>query len=473
MPRATELRRLIGRQRERWQHWQRLRSPLQQADAEVAVAVCAAGDDVAALSRTLVDYFWRTHERALDARGTLADYPGWPSIYGARNDAIEGVTRLLPLWAAQLASPLGVTDTRQRRDVAAALRRALVHGTDPAHPGYWGDIGDRSTLICEAADVALAAWLARATLWPALTGDDRARVLAWLQQAVGRATADNNWHLFVAFTDAVVAALDPSHRFTSGDRLARIASFARADGCFVDGPTGHVDFYNAWCFHYLLYWLGEIDAKLLDPALEGSLAAFCHWYQWLFTRAGSLPLFGRSLCYRFAASAPLLSCAVRHPEAVPAGVALGAFCSTWRYFVGEGGLRGGRPTQGVFGEDQRWLDPYSGPASSLWGTRSLVMLLYTGRHGGWADVVPALPPAALAACELRVHGLGATLHADPVAGECVVVFDGAQPDALPDPQLQTAKDRLRQALHAVAARPANNLLKAGERRFSSCLERYR
>ena len=72
------------------------------------------------------------------------------------------------------------------------LRQTLVNGCDPSHPGYWGDIDARSTLICEGADIALAVWLGREILWPRLAAEQQWRVRQWLGQAIGRDTADNN-----------------------------------------------------------------------------------------------------------------------------------------------------------------------------------------------------------------------------------------------------------------------------------------
>lgn len=468
---VADLRRIARHQRERVARAWRRRPPLLVHDAAIRAAVEAAGQDAWAMTESLVGYFWQGWQHYVGADGTLADYPGWPSIYGATNDAVEGVSRPAPLWAAYATQ--ASADPARREAMLQALQRMLVHGTDPAHRGYWGDIGDRSTLICEAADIALALWLAREALWLRLAEAERQRVLRWLAQAVGKRTADNNWHLFVVLIDAVLAVLDPAHRFQSDDRLQRIRAFARSEGCFVDGPDGQIDFYNAWGFHYLLFWLGEIDRSRLGPDLAGALGEFCRWYQWLFTDHG-LPLFGRSLCYRFAACTPLLSCALRDPQTVPPGVALSAYLANWQYFVREGGLRAGRPTQGVFGEDIRWLDPYSGPASSLWGTRSLVMFLYAARSLDWHPVAVRPLPAQMVDAETAVPALGAVVRTNARAGESVVEFARATPSC-PAPAARQAnlRERLRECVYGVATRPANNLLKAGHGQFASTLALYR
>lgn len=472
MLRAADLQRIARYQRERVARARRRRAPWTAHDLAIRAEVAATGSDTWAMAASLVDYFWRAWQHYVDVDGTLADYPGWPSIYGATNDAVEGVSRPAPLWAAYATLPQA--DPGRREAMLDALQRMLVHGTDPHHRGYWGDIVDRSTLICEAADLALALWLAREELWPRLDEAQRRHVLQWFAQAVGKRTADNNWHLFVVLIDAVLVTLDPAHRFQSADRLQRVREFARGDGCFVDGPGGQIDFYNAWGFHYLLFWLGEIGRDLLDPALTASLGEFCRWYQWLFTDHG-LPLFGRSLCYRFAACTPLLSCALRDPQTVPPGVALSALRTSWQHFVREGGLRAGRPTQGVFGDDLRWLDPYSGPASSLWGTRSLVVFLYAARVLDWRATDPLPLPAHQADAEIHVAALGATVRTVAQAGESEVAFapTTSATSTTPVARRPTLREHLREALYGVAARPANNLLKAGCIRFSSTLVQYR
>jgi len=473
MPSSAELAKLGRFQWQRLQRMLRMRRPYRKGDAAMLARVAALGDDVSALSDELVAYFWTAQQHYAVRGGTLAYYPGYPSIYGARNDAIEGVSRLMPVWAAYVTSPGAAPDLAAQ--MRAQLRQTWLRAFDPTSRDYWGRIGDRSTLICEAADVALALWLLRDDLWATLEEPNRQLLLAWLRQAVGRETADNNWHLFVVLIDAVLAELDPQHRFSSAARLARVREFARGDGCFVDGPNGDVDFYNAWGFHYPLFWLRQmpVTAQLADFGRE-ALHAFCDWFQCLFTPAG-LPLFGRSLCYRFAASAPLLACALEAPEVVAPGVANRAYLCTWQHFIAQGGLAAGRPTQGVFKDDLRWLDAYSGPASSLWGTRSLVSFLYANRTLDWSEIPAGRLPAEIAPIDRWIAGLQARLVAGP-AGAATARLEFRSPvttRAAPRVLLQTRGERLRELIYADAWRPTNNLLKSGLSVIDSTLAVYR
>ncbi len=454
----------MGYQLERLQHLWRLKRPLPGLDEAVRARLADPACNVAAAAEALVEYFWLTHQHALDRHGTLADYPGWPSMYGARNDAIEGVARLAPLWAVCVASGFGPAERRE--SMCQHLLRLFANGCNPEHPGFWGPIGERSTLICEAHDLALALWISREQVFARMAPAEQRRATDWLAQAVGRRTADNNWHLFVVLVDAVLAELRPGHAFSSGERWDRIWTFERADGCFVDGPNGHVDYYNAWGFHYPMGWLARIRPGLGVQRVDEALASFCDWYQWLFTQQG-LPLFGRSLCYRHAACAPLLRGATNATSAVSRGVAGAAFLANWRFFVERQGLRAGRPTQGVFADDIRWLDIYSGPASSLWGVRSLVELLAYESPIVSANLEPL--PAHAGHVERELRGLGAWIQAS--SGKSRLRFPGA---ALPLAPVRRPswKDHARQWRFARASRPDNNRLKAGATQFSSDLAEY-
>jgi len=455
----------MGYQIERLRHLWRLKPPLPGVDDALRAHLADPACTAASAAEALVNYFWTTHQHALDQHGTLADYPGWPSMYGSRNDAIEGVTRLAPLWAVCIARGFGPPERREA--MRQHLLRMFDHGCDASHPGFFGTIGERSTLICEAHDLALALWISREQVYLRMPAAEQQRVAHWLAQVVGRATADNNWHLFVVLVDAVLHELRPHHQFSSDARWQRIWTFARADGCFVDGPGGHVDLYNAWGFHYPMGWLARIRPELGVGRIDEALDKFSAWFQWMFTDHG-LPLFGRSLCYRHAACSPLLRAAQLPGSAVAPGVAAAAFLSSWRCFTLAGGVAAGRPTQGVFGDDLRWLDIYSGPASSLWGVRSLVEYLHTDLPS--VSALQARLPAHAGRFDRAIDGLGARLVSG--GGEAELHFAGPLTTVSPV-RGQTPRETLRQWRDARASRPDNNRLKAGVRRFSSRLDLYR
>jgi len=74
--------------------------------------------------------------------------------------------------------------------------RGLAAGSDPDHPEYWGEPGDRDQRIVEMAAIGFALALAPERFWDPLTGPERDRLARWLLNALPRETADNNWHFF-------------------------------------------------------------------------------------------------------------------------------------------------------------------------------------------------------------------------------------------------------------------------------------
>ena len=357
-------------------------------------------------------------------------------------------------------------------DVRAHVRVALLNGTNPAHPGYWGPIGDRSTLICEGADIALAAWLLRDSLPELLGQEGLVQLVNWLRQAVSRETVDNNWHLFVVLIDKVLAALDPSHAYTSAARYERVRLFYRGDGCFSDGPEGALDLYNAWGFHYVLFWLDQIDPDF-DPAfIREAVAEYVAWFQYLFTDDGVV-LYGRSLPYRMAMPVPVMAAAHLVPSEVSRGLALACYHKCWRAFLAHGCVRHGRPTQGVFDDNPVWLDPYSGPASAFWSLRSMVMYYYLQREFAWAAVAECPLPATVESRSLSVRAPGAEVRTQGREGPAQLVFtdNTLKLDAI-SLQHPSPRERLRAAVYGSGVRPANNLHRLGLRCFHSDLREY-
>ncbi|WP_425248214.1 DUF2264 domain-containing protein [Desulfonatronum thiosulfatophilum] len=89
-----------------------------------------------------------------------------------------------------------------------------------------------------------------------------------------------------------------------GSTFDRIKDFDLGDGWFRDGPSGHVDFYSAWGFHYALTWINRIDPQWDSTFIQNTQQKFLANYRYLIGPHG-FPILGRSVHYRIAASAPL------------------------------------------------------------------------------------------------------------------------------------------------------------------------
>lgn len=431
-----------------------------------------AGEGVSAAAyEDLLRYFvtgWRSYRTAL---GAGADYPGLPSWSGRQADRLEGFARIMPLFAAWHAS--GRSDEVMLDDGAVLrlsdeFKRGLLSGTDPDSPEYWGAMpGKSNQRIVEAADVALALWLFRDAVWNELSESQRNQVVAWLAQLDGRPGLDNNWHLFFVLVDRVLASFGhPGRIGDTRSRFRRIKDFHLGEGWFKDGPRGRVDYYNAWAFHYALYWIDRIDPQWDPGFISECQRSFIATYRYVMAPHG-LPILGRSICYRMAAAAPLVLGQERHGDIVSPGEARRALDCHWKHFSKHGAIRHGVPTQGYWKADPRVLDPYSGPASSLWSLRSLVAAFqYPEASPFWRSAGSPLPveqgdySVTLGAANWRVHGTRAT---GEVAVEVMTNDHGAAPALKPVPRLYA----LRRLVDGTAPAHANTEAKYGRRLYRS------
>ncbi|KGI83320.1 hypothetical protein JY98_18950, partial [Exiguobacterium mexicanum] len=102
---------------------------------------------------------------------THAYYPGSPGQQTVKTDAMEGVSRVLPLLAAWLVhhqQPIIKGLNQQPFNIAEMIKSAFVNGTNPSHKGYWGKLENYDQKICESADLALTLWLSRKWVWDQL-----------------------------------------------------------------------------------------------------------------------------------------------------------------------------------------------------------------------------------------------------------------------------------------------------------------
>src|ERR1019366_7266751 len=216
-------------------------------------------------------------------------------------------------------------------------------------------------------------WLFGDGVWRQLTQTQQSNVVAWLRQVEGERGFDNNWHLFPVFVGALLNRLGvASDREDALRHYARFKDFYRGGGWFSDGPGQIFDYYNAWSIHYQLFWLNQVDPTWDPSFISQTRREFLETYQFFFGPRG-FPIIGRSVCYRMAAPVALVFGQEYDSDIVTPGEARRALDVTWSFFIQHGGVRSGTITQGLCGPDPRILDNYSGPASCLWGLRSLIV----------------------------------------------------------------------------------------------------
>jgi hypothetical protein len=318
-----------------------------------------------------------------------------------------------PLWGlAPLAAGKGAVPH------AELWLRGLAHGSDPAHPEYWGEPRDRDQRIVEMAAIGFALALAPEQWWDPLTGPERDRLARWLLSALPRQTADNNWHFFPVLIGLGLDRVGvPYDRSLVAARLARLETFWRGDGWYSDGPTERRDYYVPWAMHFY----GLLYARLAGDSLAGNERAgngrvghglavhgerfreraarfaldFRHW----FADDGAAVPYGRSLTYRWAQAAFWGALPFAGVDALPWGVVKGYLLRHLRWWEG-------RPVTGPdgllsvgYGYPQPALaEQYNAPGSPYWSLKAFLPLALAEDHPFWtAPEEPAPPVPAVSA----------------------------------------------------------------------------
>jgi hypothetical protein len=355
--------------------------------------------------------------------GALLDLPGRPSRSGVRSDGLEGYARTFLAAAFRVAGAGG-------DDPHGWLQRyadGLAAGTrTPGRAGAesWPLILDHDVQgqpMVESASVALGLRLTAPWLWKHLDAAVQDRAEQWLRGALRHTPAPNNWYLFPYTVAGFLESVGRGDAETAAARrraLQLLEGWYRGEGWYADGDGRAFDHYNGWALH--LYPV--LDAHLSgDPDAAGRygerLRAHLAGYAALFGADGAPVHFGRSLTYRFAASAAVgLGALTGHTPLTP-GASRRLISGSLRYFLDRGAVTGdGLLSLGWHGPHEATLQHYSGPASPYWASKAFVSLLAPAGHPLWtapeepapveeADRVLALPAPGLLVQSTRADGI--------------------------------------------------------------------
>ncbi|MFD4234670.1 DUF2264 domain-containing protein [Streptomyces sp. NPDC058542] len=344
-------------------------------------------------------------DRMLDAAwkwatpgGARLDLPGPPSHSGVRSDGLEGYARTFLAAGFRVAGAGGKDPNGLLERYADGLDAGTrTPGRDDAES--WPLILDhdvRGQPMVESASVALGLRLTRPWLWDRLTPDVRDRAEQWLRGALRHVPAGNNWYLFPYTVAGFLESVGRGDAETARAReraLELLESWYRGDGWYADGDGRAFDHYNGWALH--LYPL--LDAHLSGDARESArhgarLREHLESFSLMFGGDGAPLHFGRSLTYRFAASAGVgLGAVTGHTPLAP-GASRRVVSGALRYFLERGAVDGsGLLSLGWHGPHAATLQTYSGPASPYWASKAFVSLLAPAEHPFWSSPEEAAP----------------------------------------------------------------------------------
>jgi hypothetical protein len=329
-----------------------------------------------------------------------ADLPlrGRASNHGAQADRLESFARPCLLAAHWFASEPAASEKISRDEIASWFRRGLLVGTDPASPEYWGPTANHHQHTVEMAALTLALQIARSSLWEPLSKLEREQVMRWFASIRGAGLHRNN-HMF--FSVMTLAFLNQEGFAHSSDTpvmrhlLDVLESMSLGGGWFIDGMNETVDYYQAYAFHYYGPWWAKLYGHT-DPERarrwKDWTRQFLKDYIHFFAASGENPPFGRSQCYRFAASAPFGLAEFCGVSAIPPGQARRVCTRNLGFFLRHTVLQEqGALSLGWTDEFPELTEAYSCAGSPYWAAKGFAPLLLSPTHRFWQATEERLP----------------------------------------------------------------------------------
>lgn len=309
--------------------------------------------------------------------------------YGEVTAGLEGFSRvlwgLLPLWAG------GGTSCLDQKVV-----EGIRHGTDPAHPEYWGSYRGVHQAYVEMASLGLGLRMTPDKIWEPLSDEEKDRFQRWLNQMNENEVPDNNWRFFRVLVNCGLRHAGAPYReeILQAD-LARIDEFYLGDGWYSDGPTQQRDYYIAFAMHFygLLYAaLMEKEDPIRSRKFRERAALFAKDYIYWFGKRGEALPFGRSLVYRFAQAGFWCALAFSGTEALPWDVIKGIVNRHFRWWFAQPILDAEKKlTLGYRYPNLTFCEGYNAPGSPYWAFKSFLILALPETHPFWTAKEAPLP----------------------------------------------------------------------------------
>jgi hypothetical protein len=301
--------------------------------------------------------------------------------YGSAAAEMESLVR--PLWGIVPLLAGGAEFEQAHR-----WAEGLDHGTDPAHPEYWGDVGPFDQRMVEMAGLALSVLLKPEIFWDPMSDEAKTRAEKWLLSINEHPTADNNWLYFRVLTNLALRHVGRQWSEAAvREALDRLDEFHIGNGYYRDGKWYQIDYYLPMGFHFY----GLIVAKLVPDLFPDHATryrerarTFAQDFQHWFADDGAAVPFGRSMTYRFAQAAFWSACAFADEEVLPWGRIKGLLLRHLRWWADQPITdRDGMLSIGYAYPNLLMSEAYNAPGSPYWSLKTFLILALPEDHPFW------------------------------------------------------------------------------------------
>lgn len=279
--------------------------------------------------------------------------------------------------------------------------RGLTNGTDPDHPEYWGNVGDRDQRQVELAAIGFAMALIPEHFWEPLSDKGKENLVRYLRHGRDKDYPVCNWRFFRVLVDLGLKKVGAQYDAKMTEvYLDDVDSYYLGEGYYGDGVEKYkMDYYNPWAFHFY----GLIYAKVCPEDSDRQkryrerTRVFAEQFQHWFADDGSCIPFGRSLIYRFACGSYWAALAFADEEALPWGVIKGLYMRHMRWWTKQpiSRLNSGVLTLGYAYPNSFVCENYNSPQSPYWAMKAFLPLALPSTHPFWtAQELPATSTSA-------------------------------------------------------------------------------
>lgn len=315
--------------------------------------------------------------------------------YGEKAARMEGFSRVL--WGA---GPLLATENEdlsaeQRQEVTEwnqICLDGLIHGTDPDHEEYWGDVCDFDQKMVEMAALVTAILLSPKRMWDPMTEAQQQKVRNWLDQINHLGVHANNWRFFRILVNVLFTVYDlqPNRDMLAEDWQV-IENCYDGDGWYYDGNPGQLDYYIPFAMHYygLIYahFMKQYDGARCEILLQRAKEFYKDFIYWFAADGGSVA-YGRSLTYRFAHSAFFAAYGwaeeLEKESREAYGEVKGMLLRNIRYWNNKPLFdKGGILTIGYGYPNLFMSESYNAPGSPYWSFKAFLTLALPEDHPFW------------------------------------------------------------------------------------------
>lgn len=326
---------------------------------------------------------------------------GPASDHDLNADRLESFARPLALFAHWRYS-LDQFSTDEDRNLSDPMeqwfRSALLKGTDPESPEYWGNSANFHQHSVEMGLLVVGLEISRNWLWSELEDEERGQVLDWFESDVGNGHHWNNHMFFGIFILEFLIREGRGHdsyRLVIDRWFEELEGMYHGEGWFMDGMNQAFDFYNAYAWHYYgLWWIrlyGESNPERCDR-WRTFADEFLQEYPKFFAASGEHPAFGRSITYRFNATAPFGISQLLNTSPVDPGLAREICERNVDFFLNKPIFQEqGCLSLGWYDPFPEMVESYSCGGSVYWAAKAFAPLLLDPEDAFWGEARDSLP----------------------------------------------------------------------------------